>query len=130
MCDFRDPTTVGARVFIGNVAENTTREDVTKHFEKYGTIVGILLQRQFCFIQFEKDESAQAAIKACHYSIFMDRKITVRSATNNPAERKRTPYLGNGNTVGANLANAKNPNADLDKRKGFQWFFLIITSSQ
>jgi RNA recognition motif-containing protein len=116
MCDFRDPATVGARIFIGNIAENTTRENVKEYFGKYGEIVGILLQRQFAFVQFATDDAARESIKGCHYSMFMDRKITVRSATNNPGERKKNPYLGGqGNSNNGGNVRDRSPHDDKGK---------------
>lgn len=37
----RDPNTAPARIYIGNVSESVTEEDLKNKFSKYGQIIGM-----------------------------------------------------------------------------------------
>ena len=60
-----DPKMMDARVFIGNLAaDRVTRQDVVKLFEAYGKVLGVSLHKSYGFVQFDKEENAQTAVKA------------------------------------------------------------------
>ena len=62
-----DPKMMNARVFIGNLAaEKVTRQDVMKLFQSHGKVLGVSLHRSYGFVQFDKEESAEVAVKAIH----------------------------------------------------------------
>uniref|UniRef100_A0A336MH24 CSON015208 protein n=1 Tax=Culicoides sonorensis TaxID=179676 RepID=A0A336MH24_CULSO len=76
----RDPNTAPARIYIGNVSEQTTEEDLKNKFGKYGQIVGISVNRGFAFLQFMTKDSAQAAIENENKTLLHDKIIAVRTA--------------------------------------------------
>lgn len=79
----RDPLTANSRIYIGNLAEGVTREDIEQKFQQYGIINGVLLNRGFGFIQFSSEESAHSSINNEGGKLFHGRKLLVRNATNN-----------------------------------------------
>ncbi|XP_059614179.1 nuclear receptor coactivator 5 [Phlebotomus argentipes] len=79
MSFIRDPATVRARVYVGALAEGTTRQEMEEYFMKYGNIVGVVVNRGFGFIQFQEEESAGIALKDKH-SMIHGKKIFVKPA--------------------------------------------------
>lgn len=75
----RDPATVRARVYVGALADGATRQEMDEYFQKYGNIVGVVVNRGFGFIQFETEEMAAAALKDKHGMIH-GKKIFVKPA--------------------------------------------------
>ena len=59
------------KIFVGGIDSNMSEEDIKKYFSKYGLVEGIELpfdrqrnrRREFCFIIFDTEESAEAAVK-------------------------------------------------------------------
>lgn len=76
----KNPATASSRIYIGNLMEQVTSGDLEERFKTYGTILGLVLQRGFGFIQYENDAEAQAAIKSEHTALFFGRKLNVRQA--------------------------------------------------
>ncbi|KAK5642265.1 hypothetical protein RI129_008432 [Pyrocoelia pectoralis] len=76
----KNPATASSRIYIGNLMEQVTSGDLEERFKTYGTILGLVLQRGFGFIQYETDAQAQAAIKSEHTALFFGRKLNVRQA--------------------------------------------------
>lgn len=63
------PTTT---LFVVNFNVEDTRErDLERHFEKFGRLVRVQIKRTYAFVQFEKVEQAEAAMKDTHLSRFM-----------------------------------------------------------
>lgn len=59
-------------LFVVNFnVEDTHERDLEKHFEPYGRLVRVQIKRTYAFIQFEKVEQAEAALKDTHLSRFM-----------------------------------------------------------
>uniref|UniRef100_A0A1B0EVQ2 Uncharacterized protein n=1 Tax=Phlebotomus papatasi TaxID=29031 RepID=A0A1B0EVQ2_PHLPP len=75
----RDPATVRARVYVGALADGATRQEMDEYFQKYGNIIGVVVNRGFGFIQFETEEMAAAALKDKHGMIH-GKKIFVKPA--------------------------------------------------
>lgn len=59
------------KIFVGGVDSNTSEEEIRRYFSRYGKIEGIELpydrqrekRREFCFIIFDTEESADIACK-------------------------------------------------------------------
>lgn len=79
----RDPSTTNSRIYLGNLADGVTREDIEQKFQQYGIINGVLLNRGFGFIQFNSEESAHSSINNEGGKLFHGRKMIVRNAVNN-----------------------------------------------
>ncbi|KAK7865812.1 hypothetical protein R5R35_001273 [Gryllus longicercus] len=76
-----DPTTVNARIYVGNIPTNEiTKRDVEELFQKYGPILGVSLVRGFGFVQFEHEAHALEAIKHENGVMFRGKKIEVNPA--------------------------------------------------
>lgn len=73
----RDPTTVNCRIYVGNLKENTPKTELQNIFGKYGTIRGIMLSRNFGFIQFDTEPNANKAIDGENQKMYNGRKINV-----------------------------------------------------
>ncbi|XP_015108428.1 uncharacterized protein LOC107035506 [Diachasma alloeum] len=77
----KDPNTVNCRIFIGNLqTDEMTKMELEEHFSKYGTVIGALTNRGFGFVQFENEESAQAAIRNEAGQMLKGRRIDVKPA--------------------------------------------------
>ncbi|XP_075033826.1 nuclear receptor coactivator 5 isoform X2 [Mixophyes fleayi] len=62
--DSEDPNDLDRRIFVGNLPTNQmSREDMEGLFSKYGKISGLTLFRGYGFVQFEREEDAEAAVK-------------------------------------------------------------------
>lgn len=78
--NMKDPTTASSRIYLGNIGENANRNEIENIFRKYGNIRGVLVSRNFGFVQFENDESANNAIANEHDNKYFGRKIIVKNA--------------------------------------------------
>lgn len=76
----KDPATASSRIYIGNLAENVMKGEIENIFRKYGNIRGVLLSRNFGFVQYDSDESANNAIANENEQKYFNRKIIVRNA--------------------------------------------------
>lgn len=79
----KDPHTANCRIYIGNINEHVNSQEIETHFAKYGKILGVLLHKGFGFIQFEKEQSVNEAIKMEHQNMFHGRNMIVRRAQSN-----------------------------------------------
>ncbi|KAK4876514.1 hypothetical protein RN001_009020 [Aquatica leii] len=86
----KNPATTASRIYIGNVLDQVTTVDLEDRFKCYGTILGLVLQRGFGFIQFETEAQAQLAIKSEHGALFFGRKLNVKQAFD---KGKNTPLM-------------------------------------
>lgn len=83
----RDPATANCRIYVGNLKENTSKQELQNIFAKYGMIRGVMVSRNFGFIQFDNEASANKAIDNENQKLYSGRKIAVskvQKKTNNP----------------------------------------------
>lgn len=73
----RDPNTVNCRIYVGNLKENTPKNELQSIFSKYGNIRGVMVSRNFGFVQFESEANANNAIENENQKMYNGRKITV-----------------------------------------------------
>ena len=83
----RDLATAHLRIYVGGISTKATIENLYEHFSPCGKINGIVINRNFGFVQFETEESAQDAIAKFNGSMFNGSTITVRTAQTNVEKR-------------------------------------------
>lgn len=107
----KDPATAPSRIYIGNLGENVSKTDLENIFRKYGNIRGSLLSRNFGFVQFDSEESANNAIANENEQKHFNRTIIVRNAMkgNNNSDK---------NNAGPNNQAPNNPNSGGPKNFG------------
>lgn len=98
----KDPATASSRIYIGNLGENVMKSEIENIFRKYGNIRGVLLSRNFGFVQYDSDESANNAIANENEQKYFNRKIIVRNAMKGNSNDK--------NNVGHNQNSQGNAN--------------------
>ncbi|XP_063382426.1 nuclear receptor coactivator 5 [Cydia fagiglandana] len=89
----KDRSTSHLRIYVGGITENATVDDMYDHFIQYGQINGIVVNRNFGFVQFETEASAKQAIASADGSIFMGKNINVRTAQTNPDKARPTEVV-------------------------------------
>jgi len=55
---------IGRNVFIGRLSDRTRDRDLQAEFDKFGKIEKVVVKQGFGFVEFEKNEDAEAAVKA------------------------------------------------------------------
>lgn len=108
----KDPATASSRIYIGNLGENVLKSEIENIFRKYGNIRGVLLSRNFGFVQYDLDESANNAIANENEKKYFNRKIIVRNAMKGSNNDKNA-----GGHIQSNQGNANN-NANGPKNTG------------
>ncbi|XP_018324076.1 pre-mRNA-splicing factor srp2 [Agrilus planipennis] len=76
----KNPATTPSRIFIGNLGEGLIPLDLEEKFKIHGNILGLVLQRGFAFVQYEKESEAHSAIEKENGCMFRGRKLTVKQA--------------------------------------------------
>ena len=76
------------KLFVGNVPESCSEEELKAAFEKYGTITEHAIVRNYAFVHFEKKEDADNAIKELHETELKGNTIRVLLSTT-PHKRGR-----------------------------------------
>lgn len=82
------------KIYVGNIARESTEDEVKELFTKFGTVENFKLIRDvnsnllkgFGFVDMTNDDEAQKAIDELNGQLFKDRPLTVSVA--NPAEKK------------------------------------------
>ena len=90
-------------MYISNLDQAVTDEDLRDHFKKFGGVLTCNVVRdkvsqqskEFGFIKFEEKDTADKAVQELHESTLRDRKIRVEISKRG-GPRKQTPgrYLG------------------------------------
>lgn len=76
----KDKATAHLRIYVGNISDKVTEVDLYDHFKEYGTVTGIVVNRNFGFVQFEEEASAQAAISKGNGVVIQGKNINVRAS--------------------------------------------------
>jgi RNA recognition motif-containing protein len=82
-------------LYVGNLSYDASEDDVRNLFEEFGNVVSVTIVRDretqkargFGFVQMEKDDSAQEAIRELNGSSFYNRPLKVNEAR--PREREQ-----------------------------------------
>lgn len=75
-----EPGSEASRVFVGGVPPGADQEGLEKMFEKHGKVKGVSVFKGFAFIQYDKREEADAAIKEENGKDFQGNRIEVKYA--------------------------------------------------
>lgn len=120
----KDPATASSRIYIGNLGENVSKSDIENIFRKYGIIRGVMLSRNFGFVQYDSDDSANNAIANENEKKYFNRKIIVRNAMkgNNNDKNIGGSSQNNQGTINNNLGgnNSSANNMSVGGNKGSQ----------
>lgn len=92
---------MGAKVFVGNMSFDTTREELQELFAQAGEITEVVIPtdrmsgrpRGFAFVSFASDEAAAAAIQKLDGHLLGGRNLRVNEAS---AERPQRSFDGGG----------------------------------
>lgn len=68
------------RIFLGNLP-TCTREELVSICLPYGKVLGSMVQKNYGFVQFDSEETANKAAAALHKSTFKSNILTVRNAS-------------------------------------------------
>ncbi|KAH9641669.1 hypothetical protein HF086_005115 [Spodoptera exigua] len=86
----KNPATSHLRIFVGGLQDGVSMDELYNHFIQYGEIHGIVINRNFGFVQFAEESSAQEAILKANGTVFQGRTLSVKTAqTNTNAMDKR-----------------------------------------
>jgi RNA recognition motif-containing protein len=97
--DYERSRTISSKVFVGNLAFQSTKEELQELLSAAGTIRDVYLPsdratgrpRGFAFVEFTTDQEAQAAIEQFNDYEFAGRKLRVNSADDRPRARSPRP---------------------------------------
>ncbi|XP_069500884.1 RNA-binding protein 14 [Ambystoma mexicanum] len=82
------------KIFIGNVDERTTQEEMSALFEKHGTVVSCAVMKQFAFVHMREEDRALAAIAALNGRELNGRKMVVELSKPRPLNTWKV-FVGN-----------------------------------
>ncbi len=97
---------MNTKLYVGNLAFNSTEDDLTQLFSEFGTVTDVFIVKDkfsgrskgFAFVTFETAESMNAAIEALNETEFAGRPIKVNEARpkeENSRGRDRSKFSGN-----------------------------------
>ncbi|XP_053606233.1 nuclear receptor coactivator 5 [Plodia interpunctella] len=89
----KNRATAHLRIYVGGLKENATVEEIYEHFIRFGQINGIIINRNFGFVQFEEESSAQDAIAKADGSVFQGKSLSVRTALQNNDRKRETEVV-------------------------------------
>lgn len=78
----KDPATAAARIYVGNLEPGTVEQELQEIFQPFGKILRISVQRNFGFIQFDTEDSAQMAINHEVGFVMKGKRLNVRVSFN------------------------------------------------
>jgi RNA recognition motif-containing protein len=90
------------KIYVDNLSENVTENDLRTAFEKYGDVESIeLLKHQFgdkkrgyAYLDMPSDEDAMTAMKALYGHTMKGQPIKVNQARTGPKDRRQAPRGG------------------------------------
>ncbi|KAK6316718.1 hypothetical protein J4Q44_G00121180 [Coregonus suidteri] len=82
------------KLFVGNLALDTSQEDLTQLFGPYGQVVTCSLLRQFAFIHLQGDGAADRAIRELNGREFHGRNLVVEESRGRPLHSTKV-FVGN-----------------------------------
>ncbi|CAL8325855.1 unnamed protein product [Lota lota] len=82
------------KLFVGNLALDTTQEELSAIFEAYGQVVSCSVLRQFAFVHLHGDGSAERAIRELNGREFRGRNLVVEESRGRPLHSTKV-FVGN-----------------------------------
>ncbi|XP_073434604.1 RNA-binding protein 14-like isoform X3 [Dendrobates tinctorius] len=86
------------KIFVGNVDDRTTQEELTELFQKYGMVVSCAVMKQYAFIHMRASDSATKAIEELNGREVHGKKLVVELSKPRPQNTWKI-FVGN---VGSN----------------------------
>ncbi|XP_050525068.1 RNA-binding protein lark isoform X7 [Daktulosphaira vitifoliae] len=85
------------KIFIGNLSEKTTSNDIRPLFEKYGKVVECDVMKNFGFVHMDDENNGRAAIKGLNGTMVNDLAMKVEAATSRRGPNTPTTKIFVGN---------------------------------
>ncbi|XP_043931909.1 RNA-binding protein 14-like [Protopterus annectens] len=82
------------KLFIGNVDEQVTEDDLHGLFSKYGTVTSCAVMKQYAFVHMKEDDAARRAIEGLNGFTLHGRTIAVEYSKPRPAHTTKV-FVGN-----------------------------------
>ncbi|KAI7815007.1 RNA-binding protein 14b [Triplophysa rosa] len=82
------------KLFVGNLALDTTQEELSAIFEAYGQVVSCSVLRQFAFVHLQGEGAAERAIRELNGREFKGRNIVVEESRGRPLHSTKV-FVGN-----------------------------------
>lgn len=82
------------KLFVGNLALDTTQEELSAIFESYGQVVSCSVLRQFAFVHLQGEGAAERAIRELNGREFKGRNIVVEESRGRPLHSTKV-FVGN-----------------------------------
>ncbi|XP_061091684.1 RNA-binding protein 14b isoform X1 [Conger conger] len=82
------------KLFVGNLALDTSQEELTAIFEPYGAVVSCSVLRQFAFVHLQGEGAAARAIKELNGREFRGRNLVVEESRGRPLHSTKV-FVGN-----------------------------------
>ncbi|XP_023649020.2 uncharacterized protein [Paramormyrops kingsleyae] len=82
------------KLFVGNLALDTTQEELSSIFEPYGSVVSCSVLRQFAFVHLQGEGAAARAIKELNGREFRGRNLVVEESRGRPLHSTKV-FVGN-----------------------------------
>lgn len=83
-----------AKLFVGNLALDTSQEDLMTLFAPYGQVVGCSVLRQFAFVHLQGEGAADRAIRDLNGREFKGRNLVVEESRGRPLNSTKV-FVGN-----------------------------------
>ncbi|XP_012987930.1 RNA-binding protein 14b isoform X7 [Esox lucius] len=82
------------KLFVGNLALDTTQEELSAIFESYGQVVSCSVLRQFAFVHLQGEGAAERAIRELNGREFRGRNLVVEESRGRPLHSTKV-FVGN-----------------------------------
>ncbi|XP_077357639.1 uncharacterized protein LOC144004335 isoform X2 [Festucalex cinctus] len=82
------------KLFVGNLALDTTQEELSAIFEPYGHVVSCSVLRQFAFVHIQGEGAAERAIRELNGREFRGRNLVVEESRGRPLHSTKV-FVGN-----------------------------------
>ncbi len=82
------------KLFVGNLALETTQEELSAIFESYGQVVSCSVLRQFAFVHLQGEGAAEQAIQELNGREFKGRNLVVEESRGRPLHSTKV-FVGN-----------------------------------
>lgn len=82
------------KLFVGNLALDTTQEELSAIFEPYGQVVSCSVLRQFAFVHLQGEGAADRAIRELNGREFRGRNLVVEESRGRPLHSTKV-FVGN-----------------------------------
>merc|ERR1719192_755523 len=77
------------RAYVGNIPENTSENELRRHFERAGRITRVTVKSNFAFLDFERRNDLSYAIRNLSQTDMFGKRITVEEARGVPRDNRR-----------------------------------------